>query len=124
MDRVIMQKTHENKELKKVVETWAEELNISVEKLVLSLGFKPSTLLETSKEGLEHNSHDIKRIKRLLKKLENRFENKHQIWEWFTSEKIPALGEITPSDVIKKFNGKGIDTLLEYIEHKELGGFE
>ena len=52
------------------------------------------------------------------------FDKPAETWQWFTSQTISGFGGRTPAAMIRDYDAKGGDALMQFIESKQLGGFE
>ncbi|MGS0824387.1 hypothetical protein ACVBIO_01115 [Shewanella sp. 0m-8] len=100
---------------------WFKAFDVTVEKLAYFSGLSNSSLIGLSDKA---SAERLSRIQSILKRIQYWFDDEHQAWEWFISKRIPSFGDLTPSEVVREFGDAGIHSLLEYIEHKEIGGFE
>lgn len=46
------------------------------------------------------------------------------VWRWFTSQSLTGFGGITPAALIRDDNARGGQALIQFIESKQLGGFD
>jgi hypothetical protein len=66
----------------------------------------------------------IKAICAMFLKLEDWFISPQDSWHWYTEQKIPAFGNITATELVMQEQDAGIAIVMDYIEIKNLGGFE
>lgn len=103
---------------------WARALNVSVEHIVRYSGLSKYSINDACDLSNSTVSNRINRIQAVLSRAQNWFDNERQSWAWFIGQPITSFGNLTPSEIVKNYDEQGIDSLLEYIEHKELGAFE
>lgn len=100
------------------------ELGVTMKHFSLHTGIPFQSL--TRKERLMTNTTQSKfaDIKAILRRVNPWFDSYHQAWAWYIGQPIAGLGNLTPSEAIKKFGDKGVTAVNDYITSKELGGFE
>ncbi len=59
----------------------------------------------------------------ILEKVNHWFETDQEALNWYNNTVIPSFG-MTASQVLKKNGIKGEKAVINYIEGKEMGGFE
>ncbi len=52
------------------------------------------------------------------------FTSDNECWTWFMNEQLEAFSHLTPSEIVRRYQGRGINALLEWAEERNLGNFQ
>ncbi len=63
-------------------------------------------------------------IKKILQRIGKWFDTRQEAVTWLDTCRIQSSGDCTPLEIIKQHGEVGVQIVLIFIEHKELGGFE
>lgn len=100
------------------------ELGVTVKHFSMHTGIPAQSL--TRKERLEAKSTQSKftDVRAILQRVSPWFDSHHQAWAWYIGQPIAGFGNLTPSEMVKKFGDTGVEAVNDFITSKELGGFE
>jgi len=77
---------------------------------------------DTQIDSVENSN--VMSILSIFDQLQVWFDSPSEAWHWFTQEKIRGFGALTASEVVVQNSQDGVNAVLDYIESKNLGGFE
>ena len=52
------------------------------------------------------------------------FTSDSECWSWFMKEQLEAFSRLTPSEIARRYQGRGISALYEWAEERESGSFQ
>lgn len=104
--------------------SWAIDLGVT-------MGFI-SHWVDESEDGLdirdfkltESQQTRLLSIKRILQRIGKWFDTRQEAVTWLDTCRIQSSEDCTPLEIIKQHGEVGVQIVLIFIEHKELGGFE
>ncbi|MCC5453148.1 hypothetical protein LMJ53_15615 [Rheinheimera sp. UJ51] len=102
---------------------WAEAFFTSIEQLADFVDLPPQSLKRSERVKQSKVQTRLIEIHLLLRRVRPWFNSDQATWAWYIAEPLVAFEQLTPSEVIKKFHGSGIQALNDWITERELGGF-
>ncbi len=107
-----------------VLESWADAFSIPVDQVAQYVGLplNPSKSLDSKSLELTHTR--LLDIHKLLFRVRPWFNSDQATWEWFIGESLVPFGGLSPSEVINSHHDKGVEALNEWVDGRQLGGFQ
>ena len=107
------------------LENWAKALSIPTQTVMYSIGlsFELSNLLQDPVNKLIVKKR-LRDIYALSNSVRPWFESDDECWTWFVSKQLPAFSPLTPSEIVRRYQDRGINTLYEWIEERKTGNFQ
>ncbi len=106
------------------LERWAEAFSTSVDLVALHVGLPLNPSKSQDSKSLELTHTRLLDIHKLLCRVRPWFNSDLATWEWFIGESLVPFGGLTPSEVVKSHHDKGVEALNEWVDSRELGGFQ
>ncbi|MFD1385042.1 hypothetical protein ACFQ45_16940 [Rhodanobacter aciditrophus] len=107
-----------------LLERWAEAFPTSVDLVAQHVGLPLNPLKSLDSKSLELTHTRLLDIHKLLCRVRPWFNSDKATWEWFINEPLAPFNGLTPSDVVKSYHNGGIEALHEWVDGRELGGFQ
>ncbi len=92
--------------------------------LALGLSFE---LAELDNDNPENRAQALKRlceIDSLLNAVRSWFTSDSECWSWFMNEQLVAFSHLTPSQIVRRYQSRGITLIREWAEERKLGNFQ
>ncbi|WP_445428330.1 hypothetical protein [Alishewanella sp. HL-SH05] len=102
---------------------WAAAFFTSIEHLADFVDLSPQSLKRSDRVKQSKVQTRLIEIHALLRRVRPWFNSDQAAWAWYIGEPILAFEQFTPSEIIKKFHGSGIEALNDWITEREMGGF-
>ena len=106
------------------LENWAKALSIPTQTVMYSIGlsFELSDLRNPVNKLLVKKR--LRDIYALLNSVRTWFESDKECWTWFVSKQLPAFSPSTSSEIVRRYQDKGINALFDWIEERKTGNFQ
>lgn len=101
-----------------------DDLGITLKHFSSHTGIPTQSLTRKDRLAAKVTLSKLADVKAILQRVTPWFESEHQAWAWYIGQPITGLGNLTPSETIRKYGDKGVEAVNNYITSKELGGFE
>ena len=66
----------------------------------------------------------LRAVIEVFERVEPWFDSSTEAWSWFTSKPLVGFGSKVPADVIREYGAQGVESLMQFVKSKDLGGFE
>ncbi|MDY6927424.1 MAG: hypothetical protein SWN10_10030 [Pseudomonadota bacterium] len=105
-------------------ENWAKALSIPTQTIMYSIGL--SFELSNLQDSVNHPivKKRLRDIYALLNSVRPWFESNKECWTWFVTKQLPAFSPLTPSEIVKRYQDRGINALYNWIEERKTGNFQ
>lgn len=107
-----------------IMESWAEALSTSTQSIANSLGLS----FEFSELG-DIKSRDIaqcrlREVYGLLSNVRPWFKSDIECWTWFINKQLVPFSNLTPSEVVMRYQSRGIRSLRSWVNDRNMGHFQ
>ncbi|MCC5453293.1 hypothetical protein LMJ53_16380 [Rheinheimera sp. UJ51] len=102
---------------------WAEAFFTTIDHLAAFVDLPPQSLKRPERVKQSKVQTRLIEIHALLRRVRPWFNSDQAAWAWYIGEPIVAFEQLTPSKIIKKFHGSGVEALNDWITEREMGGF-
>lgn len=106
------------------MEDWAEALSTSTESVMNSLGLSfDYSELDDSKHRVIAQSR-LREIYALLSIVRPWFRSDMDCWTWFVNKQLTPFSDLTPSEVVTRYQSRGIKSLRSWVNDRNMGHFQ
>ena len=90
----------------------------------LGLSFELAELDNDNPENRAQASKRLCEIDTLLSAVRSWFSSDSECWCWFINEQLVAFSYLTPSQIVRRYQSRGITLIREWAEERKLGNFQ
>jgi hypothetical protein len=90
----------------------------------LGLLFELAELDNDNPENRAQVSKRLCEIDSLLNAVRSWFLSDSECWSWFMNEQLVAFSHLTPTQIVSRYQSRGITLIREWAEERKLGNFQ
>lgn len=90
----------------------------------LGLSFEFAELDNDNPENRAQASRRLCEIDSLLSAVRSWFSSDSECWSWFMNEQLVAFSYLTPSQIVRLYQSRGIVFIRDWAEERKLGNFQ